>query len=66
MVSMATAGADTLDTYIEKLQKLRERHGGNCPVITDGGDYPEGANKPYYVTEKYADGYTPKGSIVLA
>lgn len=62
----ATAGANTLDEYIEKLKKLRDRHGGKCPVITDGGDYPEGACSPRYVTKDQANGYTPEGSIVLS
>ena len=60
-----TVDADTLDTYIEKLIKLKERHGGKCFVMTCASDYPEGANTPYYVNKSRADGYTPEGTIVL-
>lgn len=58
--------ADTLDEYIAKLERLRKQHGGKCLVVTSAGDYPEGANSPYYVTRDQANGYTPEGSIVLS
>lgn len=58
-------GADTLDEYIRKLERLRKLHGGDTPVISAGGDYPEPATGPYYVSKSKADGYTPEGSIVL-
>lgn len=60
-----TAGADTLDEYIAKLQALRAKHGGNCPVMCPGGDYPEPAAHPYIVTRDRADGYMPEGAIIL-
>lgn len=65
MVHLAATGADTLDQYIAKLQTLRAKYGGNCPVLTSGGDYPEGASSPHYITADNSNGYTPEGCIVL-
>ena len=65
MVSLATAGALTLGEYIAKLQALAAKHGTECRVMTSGGDYPEGASHPWYVTPERANGYTPAGTVVL-
>lgn len=59
-------GADTLDEYIAKLQALRARHGGLCPVMASGGDYPDAATGPRYITERQADAYVPAGTILLS
>lgn len=59
-------GADTLDEYIAKLQALRARHGGLCPVMASSGDYPDAATGPRYITERQADAYVPAGTILLS
>ena len=61
-----TANSLTLDEYIEKLVKLKNKHGGSCPVMTAAYDYPEGANYPHYIDAKRATAYTPEGCIVLS
>lgn len=65
MVYIPTLGASTLDEYIAKLQALKAEHGGNCRVMTSGGDYPESAHTPWYVTKDRANGYLPEGVICL-
>lgn len=59
-------GADTLDEYIAKLQALRACHGGLCPVMASGGDYPDAATGPRYITERQANAYVPAGTILLS
>lgn len=55
----------TLDEYIEKLLEIRATRGGDLRVITSGGDYPDDAYGPRYITARQASGYTPLGSVVL-
>lgn len=54
----------TIDEYIARLQRLREQH-GNVECWAGGGDYPEGATGPWYITERRSDGYRPAGAVML-